>query len=146
MPARRNGDAIPGLSESTAVLAVNETDCTVLFQVAAGPWKTVQTWGKNPGSVGSSTGPSIIFSRAIATKVGTTISVTHNINDQQVRLVAIDVDDNELAAEVRSGSGVNMYRQLVVEFDQPPENIKEFRLQARPYEEVEIPGIALRRK
>ena len=106
-PAKRDGEVIPGLSETTAVLAANEPDCTVIFQVAAGPWKTIQTWGKNPGAVGSRTGPSIIFSRAIATKVGTTISVTHNINDQQVRLVAIDVDDNELAAEVRSGSGVN---------------------------------------
>ncbi len=145
-PARRGGEELPGLSETTALLAADETECTVSFQVAAGPWKTISKWGKNPGAVGSRFGLTYIFSRAIATKVGATISVTHNINDKQVRLVAIDVDDNELAAKVRSGSGVNEFRQLVVEFDQPPENIKEFRLQARPYEEVQIPGIALRRK
>ena len=86
---------------------------------------------------------SYIFGDAIATKKGTTLSVTHNIQDKSVRLVAVDGDGKELPAEIRSGTGVKDFQQIVVEFDQPPEQIKEFRLQTRPYEEVEIPGIAL---
>ena len=93
-----------------------------------------------------SIGPSYIFGDAIATKKGTTLSVTHNIQDKPVRLVAVDVDGKELPAEIRSGTGVKDFQQIVVEFDQPPEQIKEFRLQTRPYEEVEIPRIALKRK
>lgn len=38
------------------------------------------------------------------------------------------------------------FQQIVVEFDQPPEQIKEFRLQTRLYEEVGIPHITLKRK
>jgi hypothetical protein len=63
-----------------------------------------------------------------------------------VRVVAVDGDGKELAAEDRSGTGVKDFTMIVVEFDKPPEQIKEFRLQTRPYEEVRIPRIALKRK
>ncbi len=144
--AMRDGKPLPGLSEMTALVPADAATGTVRFKVAAGPWKTVQTWGKNPGAVGFRDGPSYIFSDAIATKKGTAISVTHDIQDKPVRLVAIDGDGKELPADIRSGGGVKDFRQLVVEFDQPAEQIKEFRLQTRPYEEVEIPRIALKRK
>jgi len=145
-PAVRDGKPLPGLSETTALLPADPGACTVRFKVAAGPWNTIETWGKNSGSVGSLIGPSYIHSRPIATKNGTTISVTHNIRDKPVRLVAVDGDGKELPAEIRSGGGVKDFQQIVVEFDQPPEQIKEFRLQTRPYDEVEIPRIALKRK
>jgi hypothetical protein len=74
------------------------------------------------------------------------LAVSHDIQDRPVRLIAIDHDGKELRAEFRSGGGVKDFHQLVVEFDQPPEQIKEFRLQTRPYEAVEIPRIALKRK
>jgi len=145
-PAMRDGKPLPGLSETTALLPADAGTCTVRFKVAAGPWNTIETWGKNPGGVGSRIGPSYIFGHAIATKKGTTLSVTHNIQDKPVRLVAVDVDRKEHPAEVRSSTGVKDFQQIVVEFDQPPEQIKEFWLQTRPYEEVEIPRIALKRK
>jgi hypothetical protein len=145
-PAMRNGKPLPGLTEVTALLPADAGDCTVLFRVAAGPWKTIQTWGKNSGGVASRVGPSFIFGDAIATKKGTALSVTHTIQDKPVRLVAVDIDGNELTAEVRSATSVKDFQQLVVDFDQPPEQIKEFWLQARPFEEVRVPHIALKRK
>jgi RNA polymerase sigma factor (sigma-70 family) len=145
-PAMRNGKPLPGLSEMTALLPADAATGTVLFKVAAGPWKTIRTWGKNPGGVASRVGPSFIYSDAIATKKGTTIAVTHDIQDKPVRLVAVDIDGKELPAEVRSGTSVKDFQQIVVEFDQPPEQIKEFWLQTRPYEEIRIPRIALKRK
>jgi hypothetical protein len=145
-PAMRDGKPLPGLSEMTALVAPDAGSGTIIFKVAAGPWKTIETWGKNPGSRGDRDGPSYIFSRALATKKGTTLSVTHNIQDKPVRLVAVDGDGEVHPAEIRSGGGVWNFRQLVVEFDQPPEQIKEFRFQTRPYEEVQIPRIALKRE
>jgi RNA polymerase sigma factor (sigma-70 family) len=145
-PAMRDGKPLPGLSEITALVSADPVACTVHFKVAAGPWNTIETWGKNQGAVGSAIGPSYIHSRAIATKNGTTVSVTHDIQDKPVRLVAVDVDGKEHPAEIRSLSGAKGFQQLVVEFDQPPERIKEFWLQTRPYEEVEVPGVALKRK
>jgi hypothetical protein len=144
--AMRDGKPLPGLSELTALLPADASMCTVRFQVAAGPWKTIQTWGKNAGGVGSRIGPSYVFGDAIATKAGTALAVTHDIWDKPVRLIAVDHDGKELPAKIRSGSGAKDFRQLVVEFDQPPEQIKGFRFQTRPYETVEIPRIPLKRK
>ena len=145
-PATRKGKPLPGLSVMTALLPPEATQCTIRFKVAAGPWKTVQTWGKDPAAGGSRFGASYMFSGAIATQKGTIISVTHNIWDNPVRLLAFDVDGKELPGEIRSENGAGKFQQLVVEFDQPPDQIKEFQLQSRPYEEVEIPRVALKRK
>jgi RNA polymerase sigma factor (sigma-70 family) len=144
-PATRGGKSLPGLSELMAMLPADAVTCTVRFQVAAGPWKTIEAWGKESGAIGSRSGPSYIFSGAIATKEGTVFSVTHDIQDKPVRIVAVSADGKEVPGEVRSVSGVRDFLQLVVQFNQPPEQIRKFRLQTRPYEGVEIPGIALKR-
>ena len=145
-PARRGGEIVPGLSEMTALLPADADTGTIRFQVAAEPWKTIRTWGKNAGGAVGGIAMSSIFSGAIATKEGTAVAVTHDIRDQSVRLVAIDVDGQEVPGQVRSGSGANNFRQIAIEFAQPPDQIKEFRLQTRSYEVVELPGVALERK
>jgi Sigma-70 region 2 len=145
-PAMQAGKPVPGLSEVITEFPSGLSTCTVLFKVAAGPWHTVQTWGKNQGALASRDGASFIFGEAIATKVGTTLAVTHNIQDTSVQLVAIDRDDKEHPAKIRSGSGVKDFKQIVGEFDLSPDQIKEFRVQTRPFERVEIPGIALKRE
>jgi RNA polymerase sigma factor (sigma-70 family) len=143
--ARRRGRAVAGLSEVTAFFPADAGPTTVHFKVAAGPWKTIQTWGKNAGGVGG-IDASYIFGDPIATEKGTAISVTHDIRDKSVRLIAIDGDGKEHPPEIRSGTGVKNFQQIVVEFDRPLDQIKEFRLQTRSYEEVEIPRIALKRR
>ena len=118
---------------------------TVRFEVAAGPWETVQTWGTSQGGRGNRSGPSYIFGEPIATKKGTTaLPVTHNIRDASIRLVAVDREGKEHPAEIRSNSGVWDYHQLVGEFGLTPEQIKEFRVQTRPYERVELQGVSLK--
>ena len=130
----------------TALLPANAEACTVRFEVAAGPWETIATWDKMvrvasaPGSVRVTS----IVDRSPPRRGRRYRSLI--TSGTTVRLVAVDVEGKILPAEVRSGGGVKDFRQLVVEFDQPPEQIKEFRLQTRPYEEVEIPRIALKRK
>ena len=143
-PARRAGKLVPGLGEVVTEFPRGLGTCTIFFKVAAGPWNTVQTWGKDDGALASRDGPSFIFGGRIATRTGTTLSVTHDILDKPMRLVAVDAEGKEHPGMVRSGSGVKDFRQLVVEFDLPPESIKEFRVQTRPYEEVEIPGVVIR--
>jgi hypothetical protein len=145
-PAVRDGKPIPDVYLMTALMPPDAGTCTVRFKVAAGPWNTIVKWGTNPGSVGNRDGPNCIFSSPIASKNGTTLSVTHDIKDKPVRLVALDSDGNEVPAKIQSGSGVKDFQQIVAEFDVPPEQIQGFRLQTRPYEEVEIPRISLKRK
>jgi hypothetical protein len=140
---QRGRKAVPGLSQWITDFPRRLKTSTVRFEVATGPWVTVQTCGNSPSSRGTKNGPNYIFSRAIATKEGAMLSVTHDLSDVSVRLVAVDRKGNGHVAEVRSGGGVQGYHQLVVEFDLPPEKIEEFRVQTRHFERVEIPGVAL---
>ena len=136
------GKPVAGLSEVVSVFPRTSTFCTVRFEVASAAWTTVQTWGKSPGALGSVNG-SYIFGAPIATKTGTTLSVTHNLRDVSLRLVAVDRQGEEHPADFRSGAGVKEFVQITVEFPLAPEQIREFRVQTRPYEVVEIPGVAL---
>jgi len=140
--AESAGKPIGGLSESVSVFPRKLKICTVRFEVASAAWTTVQTWGKSSGALGSATG-SYIFGEPIATKTGTTLSVTHNLQDVALRLVAVDQSGKEHPAEFRSGAGVKEFVQITVEFRLTPDQIQEFRVQTRPFEVVEIPGIAL---
>jgi hypothetical protein len=69
--------------------------------------------------------------------------VTHDLHDVSVRLVAIDDKGEEHLPVSRSSAGVKDVAQIAVEFPLPPEQIKQFRVQTRPYEVVEVPGVAL---
>ena len=141
--ARRDGKPVADMSEAVSPFPAGTQACTLRFKVAAGPWSTVQTWGTSPGAVGQ-VGSSFIFGDSIGTSKGTSLSVTHNIQNMSVRLVAIDGDGKEHPATVRSGGGVKDFHQIVVEFDLLPDEIKEYRVQSRPYEVIEIPDIALK--
>jgi RNA polymerase sigma factor (sigma-70 family) len=142
--AESGGKPAFGLSEAVSVFPRTLKICTVRFEVASGGWTTVQTWGKSAGALGSVSG-SYIFGEPIATKNGTTLSVTHNLHDVSLRLVAVDRAGEEHPSQFRSGAGVKDFVQITVEFPLPPEHIKEFRVQTRPYEVVEVPGVALGR-
>ena len=70
-PAMRNGKPLPGLSEMTALLPADADACTVLFKVAAGPWKTIADLGKRSGRCRlSQSVRAYMFSRPIATLEG----------------------------------------------------------------------------
>jgi hypothetical protein len=74
-------------------------------------------------------------------------SLTHNIrDDKSVRLVAVAEDGEELSCLAWSFLVAKDFQHIDFKCDRPPERIKEYRLQTRPYEEVEIPHIALKRK
>jgi hypothetical protein len=144
-PARLGGKEIPGLFEAVCTFPKALATCTVGFSVAADPWQTVRTSdGQTSFGHASSIGPSTLFGRAFATTKGAVITVSHDIKDMAVRLVAVGLDGKEYPAIDSDGGGVNNFHQLTAEFDRPPEKIREFRLQTRPYERVEIPGVALK--
>jgi hypothetical protein len=145
-PAKRDGKLVPGLREMTAWLPADAGTCTAHFKVEAGSWRTILTWEKGSGGADLPDGSTILHGEPIATRVGTVQSVTHNIREKSVRLVAVAEDGAELSCEARSFVVAKDFQHLDFLCDRPPERIKEYRLQTRPYEEVEIPHIALRRK
>jgi hypothetical protein len=141
-PATRDGKAVRDLTELIANFPIGTLTDTVRFQIAGGPWHTEA----NAGMSASAIGAGYIFGDAIRTKNGTSLAVTHDLKGMALRVLAIDSAGKEHPGAIRSNLGVKGFQQIKVEFELPPELIKNFVLQTRPYQEVEIPGIALEAK
>jgi hypothetical protein len=144
-PARRDDRPVPGLSLLTANFPVGTRTCTVRFRVATGPWHTEVTSDKGSGATSTATA-GYIFGDPIATKTGTSLAVTHDLKGMALRVLALDADRKEHPGVIELSLGVDNFQQIKLKFRLPPEQIHSFLLQTRPYQELEIPGIALEPK
>src|SRR5262249_27904448 len=80
--------------------------------------------------------------------LGTAIAVGHNIPNTDKRLVAVDYNGARHIG-VHSIAPFVLYPKnflLDAEFDLPPDRIKEYEVQTRPFEQVLISEINLRRE
>ena len=144
-PTDANGRAI----ENLRVLAVGFPDAREAvdfrYGVAAGRWATIaESDGKNPMSIdGKEMG--IAFSKAHAIDGAAAITVTHNVKDREVRIVGVDTAGKVHTPERTTGTGAGDFIQVTASFPRlSPDQIAEFRVQARPYEWVEFRNVSLR--
>jgi hypothetical protein len=143
--ATRDGKRLQGMQVKVVGFRGNPATGTIVFTADTGPWTTVATFnGFGSGAVGNAAGPSYMYSQAYATRRGTLISVTHNIADLAVRVVAVDRQGKEHESVERGGVGLNGFSQIMSEFDGAPDNYQEYRLQKREHDRVELPGVDLR--
>jgi RNA polymerase sigma factor (sigma-70 family) len=121
------------------------------IEVAAGAWKTEVT-NDGRGGVGLfSNGHKFTFGKLRPyTAYGrsmTVFAVAHNYFGQDRRIVAVDRDGNPHPAfwnAIGSDGDKRWVIDLIdAEFSLPPEQIREFQVQFRPFEEAEIRDIAL---
>ncbi|HEV3136507.1 MAG TPA: hypothetical protein VGZ26_01360 [Pirellulales bacterium] len=140
----KNGNVIQDLGALAALFSASETTCTVRFQIAAGPWETIaQTDGGQFGAEGEEK-YGFVFSKASERGGITAITISHNVIDRDMRIVAVVEGGKETAPDqLFSGSMKNIV-QTDAEFSNLPlDGVQEFRLQARPYQIVEVRDIAL---
>jgi hypothetical protein len=118
--------------------------CSLHFKIAAGPWQTLKedsgrgyvTYGGNEHGYA--------FSQAIETGGATQITISHDILDRDVRIVAVDHQGREIATRYRGGGGLKRFsQQTMIFYGLPLADIKAFRVQARDWQKVEVTGIAL---
>jgi len=149
-PSKDGRDA-PGLEYYEAVFQGGGTSCEVRARLAAGPWKTVAS-NDGKGGVGSFVdGRKFSFGKARPYTAGgrsmTVFSVAHNYLEHDRRIVAIDREGREHpAVSYSSGSDGDKKWALDLidaEFPLPPDRIRDYQVQFRPFEVVEIKGVAL---
>jgi beta-lactamase regulating signal transducer with metallopeptidase domain len=142
-------DPYKGELHAMAVSLPNRPTVTVRFAVADGPWQTVL---ENEGSeaIGNTNG-GFIFSTPVEALSPNSdarvilMSVTHEIVDDETRLVAVGMDGREHTASSSGSSGAHNFRQITAEFSKIPlKDIKTFRLQKRPYKWIEFRNVSLR--
>jgi hypothetical protein len=146
----KNGRHAPGLEYYEATFSRERADCAVRARLAAGPWKT-EVSNDGRGGVGQFVnGHKFSFGKArpyVAHGRGMTVfAVAHNFFGQDRRLVAIDRDGTMYPGVPSSGSDGDpkwVVDLIDAEFPVPPDQIKEYQVQFRPFELAEITGIAL---
>ena len=140
----KDGQRLPGLEYYVATFQQDRATCAVRARIAAGPWETEMA---HDGSGGYSIfkGPlKFYFGKARAYEGGTAIAVAQNIVGRDSRVVAVDRDGREHPPAYSSGAGGEILSLLDVEFRSlTPDQVREYRVQSRPFEVAEIPDIAL---
>ena len=147
----RGGQKVPGLEAYVVSLRRDRATREVKVRLAAGPWKTEVS---NDGRGGAGTfvnGHKFAFGKARpfrpTSRPMTVFAVAHNFFEQDRRIVAIDHDGKSHPA-VRYSAGSDGDKKWVIdmidaEFALPPDQIKEYQVQFRPFELAEIKDIAL---
>jgi beta-lactamase regulating signal transducer with metallopeptidase domain len=130
-----------GIARMTASLPDQPT-VTVRVRVAAGPWKTVCEKAANEGGT---TKAGFAFSPVSQKNGRVVITVTHSIVGPQSRMVAVSVDGREHRADSWTINRADGFVQLTEEFSGlSPADVKVFRVQTRPYQQVEFRNVSLR--
>lgn len=146
------GKKVPDLVAWAIQMPKSPGTCTFKFSVTVDytPWKTVfSDDGKHESSMSRSDlgvrlGAS--FNPARVEGDATVISVSYQIPDQAVRLVAIDEDGKVHQAGSSSGGGALGFNMMTYQFrNLPLEKIKRFELQAqtRRFETIEFRNVSL---
>jgi len=134
---------LPGMDVYVASFRRDRQTCAVEVRLAAGSWKTEAS---DPGHGGHGMvidGHKYDFGKARAYQGGTSMAVAHNLVNMDIRLVAVDLQGKEHPANYSGGPGA-ILSVIDAEFHRlPPDQIREFRVQSRPFERAQIKDIAL---
>jgi beta-lactamase regulating signal transducer with metallopeptidase domain len=142
-PPRKDGKPAPGLERCVAQFTPGLAACELHFDITLGPWETERVFdGKHGGGI-TKGDRAFFIGKAHETRQGTTLTLAHNIADRVVRVVAIDHDGREHQPTSDHQGGAGHFSGLDVEFDLPPAQIREFRLQSRKVGRFEIKNVAL---
>ena len=136
---------------ATFPASVSRTDVRV--STASGPWKVIETARRNAsGRIESFSvqreNTSYIFSPLTETKRGTTLTVSVNAAEgsstEDLRLVAVDGQSREVLPTEIGDDSLGALDQITAHFALPPAQIKDIRLESRPFRYVEFKNVALR--
>ena len=135
-----------------ATFRSDQADCEVQARLAAGAWKTEASNDGRGGTGMFVNGHKFAFGKArpyaAYGRSLTVIAVAHNFFGQDRRLVAVDRDGNSSRLQsTRPGRTATQHgcsTMIDAEFALPPDQIKEYQVQFRPFEEAVISKIALR--
>jgi hypothetical protein len=146
----KEGKPARGLGYYEATFDPVPANCALNVRVASGAW-TTEASDEGRGGIGAFVnGHKFSFGRARSYSEGgrpmTVFAVAHNFLGRDRRLVAVDRQGKIHVGSPSMGSDGDprwVLDLIDAEFDLPRDQIQEFRVQFRPYEETEITGIAL---
>ncbi len=143
--------ALPGndsreVNIQAAVIKKGQSTVSLHIEYAVGEWTTHHVKGRDDGesAIGTLAG-SFIISTPTEKEGAATLSVTHDLRQRYVRIVAIDLENNQphYGNQYGCSAGKHLNSRRAEFPDLPLEKVKEFRIQSRPKRWVEIRNISV---
>ena len=116
---------------------------SVRVGIASGPW-TIAEANQGEGQGTSSGSQTFIFSPVADTASGLVLTVTTGEVKDDVRVVAVDKKGRELLPTSIGDNSIGTISQITGHFDLPLSQLKEFRVETRPFQWVEYKDVALK--
>lgn len=144
-----SGTESPDIKAGAFAVAEDSKTVTVTLAVAAGEWETVATTnGKFYGSEGKwangKRAHDFAYMPAIEANGELLLTISHDVLNQDMRIIAVDADGNMIANGSAHGGGSGGFVQTTGIFrNVRRSDIHAFWLQARPYHRVEVRNVAL---
>ncbi|MCK4998301.1 MAG: M56 family metallopeptidase, partial [Anaerohalosphaera sp.] len=127
----------------------NITTCNVSVGIASGPWQTVSKSikisndGKWMSSFGIGNRGAVAFAVPVEMDGETTVSVTHEMGNSDIRMIALDINDKEYRVLRNTSKGNKGFTQLTAIFDIKLDQVKSFVLQERKYQWEKFKNVVL---
>jgi len=140
------GLSIPGILTQNFDFSKDQQSCLIRFGLAAGVWKTeAASGGRDMMGLGKKEG-SVIFGTALEVEGKTHITVGMADSADQLRVVAVDLKGTEHGPGPGQSVRVKVedFSQIEQIYNLPLAEIREFRLQSRPYEWMTFDGVSLK--
>jgi len=141
-----------GVRVLTAAFPVSLKKASLRVGIASGPWKTVatdthDTLSEPAGYMSASPhgGSRFIFS-PVSVPLSLTNSVVLSVSTDatdDLRVIAVDAQGKEVLPVLIGGNSIGALDQITARFSLPFAQIKEIRVETRPFQWVEIKDIAL---
>jgi len=141
------GEIMPDTRAVLVTVPAKLQSLTVKVGVATGVWSTFSSCDGRGGDSGLplSRAGDALFTLAAEQDGNVTLTVSHNMRDQDARLVAVDPSGQVIIPKGGRTTGIGNLEQIVATFTGVKlADIQEFRFQVRPYMWAEFQNVALR--
>ncbi|MGD9721846.1 MAG: hypothetical protein AB7O59_11000 [Pirellulales bacterium] len=138
------GKPVKGIEAAAVAMPNTFPTITMTFQVAIDPWTTMaKTDGRHYASQGVGH-HGYAFTRAVQEGDSLYITISHDVLDQDIRIIAIGTNGKTITTPDRGGGGAaRFYQNTAVFRNLKREDVDHFELQARKFQRVEVRNIAL---
>lgn len=139
-----------GARAVTAVFPASLAKANIKVGVAAGPWKVAATCGINAAGQGGNGGVDQGGHKFLFSPVSVPLSLTNSVvlsvstdATDDLRVVAVTTQGQMVLPNQIGGNSIGTLDQITARFDLPLPQIKEFRVETRPFRWVEFKDVAL---
>lgn len=131
-----------GLRIVLAAFPLTLKKTNVQVGIGSGAWKVAASAAATTSIASNLSSSGFVIGHTLETKDGLSLTVSTDTTDD-IRVVAVNLQGQEILPNSIGGQSVNKLDQITAQFSLPLSQVKEFRVETRPFQWVEFKDVAL---